>query len=143
MFDKEFNLTTVVSPEQQVRAILEGQLLAKRLHSSSLGYLTSPDSRVLATGGASNNPHILQMIADIFDCSVWVVDSTSNSASLGAAIRALYCGNMKNTTSYSQLVEQAVKCSFATKPRSEFVPVYQEMLTRYQQLEESLLKQKS
>ena len=143
LFDRASNPITEVSPEQQVRAILEGQILAKRLHSSSLGYLTSPGSRVLATGGASNNPHILQMIADIFDCRVCVVNSTSNSACLGAAIRALFCTNAKINTSYPHLVEQAVKCSFATKPRSEFVPIYREMLVRYQQLEESLLKAKS
>ena len=142
LFDGASNPITEVSPEQQVRAILEGQLLAKRLHSSSLGYLTSPGNRVLATGGASNNPHILQMIADVFDCRVCVVDSTSNSACLGAAIRALFCTNSKITTSYPNLVEQAVKCSFATKPRSEFVPIYREMLVRYQQLEESLMKEK-
>ncbi|KAI6655475.1 Xylulose kinase isoform X1 [Oopsacas minuta] len=143
LFDSNSNPITEIAHEQQVRAILEGQIIAKLLHSSSLGYTTGPSSRVLATGGASNNPHILQLIADIFNCSVYIVDSTSNSACLGAAIRAIFSTNVIPDTTYPELVERAVKCSFATEPRSELVSLYRNMLLRYKQLEESILAAKS
>ena len=138
LFDKNSQPITELAPEQHVRAILEGQLIAKLLHSTSLGYTTAPSSRVLATGGASNNPHILQLIADIFNCRVYTVESTSNSACLGAALRALYTTTAECNTSYPEMVERAVKCNFATEPRNELVPVYRDMLERYRQLEASL-----
>ena len=49
------------SPEVEVRAVIEGQIMAKRFHAQSLGYTVSPSSRVLATGGASQNEHIRQV----------------------------------------------------------------------------------
>jgi xylulokinase len=47
-------------PEVEVRALVEGQFVAKWVHSRSLGYCISESSRVLATGGASRNTAILQ-----------------------------------------------------------------------------------
>lgn len=47
-------------PEVEVRAIVEGQFMAKWAHAKKLGYTLSPSSRVLATGGASKNLKILQ-----------------------------------------------------------------------------------
>jgi len=47
-------------PEVEVRAIVEGQFMAKLVHAKRLGYTLSPSSRVLATGGASKNLKILQ-----------------------------------------------------------------------------------
>ena len=48
-------------PEVEVRAILESQIMAKFMHARSLGYQITGSSRVLATGGASQNPRILQV----------------------------------------------------------------------------------
>ena len=47
--------------EVEVRAIVEGQLMAKRCHALSLGYQITSQSRVLATGGAAANPAIRQV----------------------------------------------------------------------------------
>lgn len=49
------------TPEREVRAIVEGQFLAKYVHAVSLGYRITPASRILATGGASENKQILQV----------------------------------------------------------------------------------
>ena len=48
-------------PEVEVRAIVESQIMAKFVHARSLGYQITASSRVLATGGASQNPRILQV----------------------------------------------------------------------------------
>jgi len=45
----------------EVRCLVEGQFLAKRYHAEKLGYKLNVNSRVLATGGASANPDILQV----------------------------------------------------------------------------------
>lgn len=52
-------------PEVEVRAVVEGQFMAKRYHAQSLGYQITPTSRVLVTGGGSQNDRIRQV------CGVW------------------------------------------------------------------------
>lgn len=49
------------STEEEIRSLVEGQFMAKRYHAEKLGYKLSPSSRILATGGASNNREILQV----------------------------------------------------------------------------------
>ena len=47
-------------PEVEVRALVEGQFVAKRVHCQKLGLSFTASSRILATGGASQNPALLQ-----------------------------------------------------------------------------------
>ena len=49
------------SNETEVRALVEGQLLAKRLHAEKIGFKITADTRILVTGGASVNLAILQV----------------------------------------------------------------------------------
>ena len=49
------------SNETEARAIVEGQILAKFVHARNLGFKIDGSTRVLATGGASQNTHILQV----------------------------------------------------------------------------------
>ena len=60
-FDKNGTRVESFTPEVEVRAVIEGQFLAKLCHARQLGYEISPSSRVLATGGASANKRILQV----------------------------------------------------------------------------------
>ena len=48
---------------QEVRALIEGQFLAKRRHAEEMGFkFDGPDTtRILATGGASKNKRLLQV----------------------------------------------------------------------------------
>lgn len=78
------------APEVAARAVIEGQIIAKYVHTRSLGFNIGHSSRVLATGGASTNNDILQVIANVFNCSVFILKETANSASLGAAYIAKY-----------------------------------------------------
>ena len=53
--------TRFASNETEVRALVEGQLLAKRLHAEKIGFKITADTRILVTGGASVNLAILQV----------------------------------------------------------------------------------
>ena len=74
------------SNETEVRALVEGQLLAKRLHAEKIGFKITADTRILVTGGASVNLAILQVdfrfcfffftillqvVADVFNAKVF------------------------------------------------------------------------
>ena len=86
------------TPEVTVRAIIEGQIIAKYIHTKNLGFNINRTSRVLATGGASTNSDILQVVANVFNCNVFILKETANSASLGAAYIAKY-GTMNSPAS--------------------------------------------
>ena len=62
--------------------------LALPLHRPCSIGITAP-KRIIATGGASSNPTITQVIADVFGAPVYTSTQT-DSASLGAALRALH-----------------------------------------------------
>jgi xylulokinase len=68
------------------RAVVEAQMLSMRRHSAWMG--VRPE-RIYATGGASRNPEILQVMADVHGCPVFRFEVT-NSAALGAALRAAH-----------------------------------------------------
>ncbi|ROI48970.1 Xylulose kinase [Anabarilius grahami] len=78
--------------EVEIRALVEGQFLAKRVHAEKLGYKIIQGTRVLATGGASANKDILQVLSDVFNAPVYTID-VANSACLGCAYRALHGNN--------------------------------------------------
>jgi sugar (pentulose or hexulose) kinase len=72
------------------RAAVEGQALSLRLHSRWVG---TPTTELLLTGGASENPAVAQVFADVFGAPVLRL-AVSDSAALGAALRAAHaaCG---------------------------------------------------
>jgi xylulokinase len=66
------------------RAIVEAQMMAMRLHSQWMGVRPQ---RICATGGASANTAIVQVMADVMNCPVARIE-VAKSAALGAALRA-------------------------------------------------------
>jgi xylulokinase len=67
-----------------VRAVVEGQMMAMANHSRWMG----TEVKVIhATGGAAANRDVLQIMADVFDSEVYQFE-VGNSACLGAALRA-------------------------------------------------------
>jgi xylulokinase len=68
------------------RAIVEAQMLSKRLHAQWMK--VSPDC-IYATGGASNDPALLRVMADVMNCPVRRIE-VSKSAALGAALMATH-----------------------------------------------------
>jgi xylulokinase len=67
-----------------VRAVVEAQMMTMANHTDWMGVSIR---EISATGGASANPEILQVMADVFGAAVSRL-STTNSACLGAALRA-------------------------------------------------------
>ena len=72
------------SNETEVRAVVEGQMMAKRLHAERMGFVINPDTRILVTGGASVNTVILQIIADVFNAKVYSLVSLARSSSFSS-----------------------------------------------------------
>jgi xylulokinase len=68
------------------RAIFEAQILSMRLHSQWMN--VSPE-KIVATGGASNDVALLQVMADVMNCRVERIE-ISKSAALGAALIAAH-----------------------------------------------------
>ncbi len=74
------------SPARAARAIVEAQAMAMQRYSDWIG---ERPRVILATGGASRNRGILQVIADVFDAEVRTLE-IGNSSALGAALRAAH-----------------------------------------------------
>ena len=72
------------TPATLSRAAVEGQALSLRLHSRWVG---TPTTQLLLTGGASENPSVAKIFADVFGAPVLRL-AVSDSAALGAALRA-------------------------------------------------------
>jgi xylulokinase len=83
---RRFGLSADDGPAN-VRALVEGQMMAMANHWSALA--DRPAGRILATGGASGNRAILQVMADVFGADVYPTATTS-TASLGGALRAMH-----------------------------------------------------
>lgn len=51
-----------------IRAVVEGQFVSMLIHSQNIGLKTY---QILATGGASKNKHIVQIMADVFGVKIY------------------------------------------------------------------------
>ena len=106
-------------PAVRVRAAVEGQILAMRLHTEWIG-----DFKVVrVTGGASGSPGIRQTLADVFQARVESV-AVKDSAALGGAMLAARADGVP-------LAETAVKFAPVTavcEPRAENAAVYDGLL---------------
>ncbi|XP_059170004.1 xylulose kinase-like isoform X2 [Physella acuta] len=109
-FGDQGNLVDSFSPEVEVRAVLEGQFVARRVHAEKVGCKLGNKTRIIATGGGSKNKDILQVLADVFNTPVYVKD-VPNSACLGCAIRAKHT-SLGGDVTYSQ-VAHIPHCPFS------------------------------
>jgi len=131
--------STFSNPAMEVRAILESQFLSMRVHSQDLGLLLNRSNRILATGGASVNHHVLQVLANVFGNPVYVSD-VSGSAALGGAYRALH-GYLNQTgeCDYDELMKLAPSFRLVAEPNLNANESYQPMLKRYRELRDHLV----
>jgi xylulokinase len=75
-----------------VRGVVEAQMLSMALHSRWMGVEVNT---IHATGGASANREILQVMADVFGAGVCQL-AVGNSACLGAALRARHADAVRS-----------------------------------------------
>lgn len=118
-----------------VRAVVEGQAMAMRLHSRWMGV---PVERIRAVGGASANRDILQVLADVFGATVHP-PAAGNAAALGAALRAWHAHEhahgrdlpwVEITAAFVQSRREG-----AIRPRPEHQATYARLLERYSECE--------
>lgn len=139
-FDPDDNEVASLSPQVEVRALVEGQFLSRRLHAERLGYSIISGTRVLATGGASSNKEILQVLSDVFNAPVYTID-LSNSACLGSAYRALHGLVAESGVSFFDVLKKAPEPQLVATPHPTAQEVYDQMLKRYARLEERVLQE--
>ncbi|XP_060163686.1 xylulose kinase isoform X4 [Globicephala melas] len=124
----------------EIRALIEGQFMAKKIHAEGLGYRVMPKTKILATGGASHNRDILQVLADVFGTPVYVTD-TANSACVGSAYRAFHGLAAGTDVPFSEVVKLAPNPRLAAAPTPGASQVYEALLQRYAMLEQRILTQ--
>lgn len=139
-FNKNNDRVAKFSQEVEVRAVVEGQFLAKRVHAQRLGF--GFGGRVLATGGASKNPGIVQVLADVFGASVYTLGAASaNAACLGAAYLALYGSRKKEDAAleFADVVSGSGSFTLVAQPNKDAESVYGNMAERYRSLEQKII----
>jgi xylulokinase len=123
---------------RNVRAVVEGQAMAMRLHSR---WFAPAVRTIRATGGAAVNAAILQVLADVFDAEV-VRIAPPNAASLGAALRAFHADRLADgvplpwtdvTAGFTDPIPDA-----GARPRTAAAATYAALLPQYAALVESL-----
>jgi len=122
-----------------VRGIVEAQMMALALHSRWMGVRIGT---IYATGGASANRDMLQVMADVFDAEVFQLQ-TGNSAALGAALRAFHADRLADgeTISWDDVVKGFVAPKGDTRltPNRANVETYRRLIDVYAERERSAL----
>lgn len=135
--DQVSDVRKALSAEEEVRAVVEGQFLSMRLHAERLG--VKQPQRLIVVGGASSNACMLQVLADVFNTSVYRLSSATNSAALGGAFRAqhgLACGDGGGSGAFVPFERSAgLDFTLAARPDAAAAKVYSASLPRFEKLE--------
>lgn len=121
------------------RAICEAQMLSMRLHSQ---WMNVAPEKIFATGGASNDAALLQVMADVMNCRVLRIE-VSKSAALGAALQAAH--GWLTVAGKNPKWEKLVAGFTAPVPGSEVRPnpraarIYDKLLEKYADCEREAL----
>lgn len=130
------------SPQTEIRALIEGQMLHHKSVAAEIGFSFGEDTRIIATGGASANKSILQVISDVFDAPVYM-QKQHEAALLGAAYRAkygLYLSRLQNgqteRESYFEFVSKFLPHHMqrVCEPSPDSENIYGKMLERYRDM---------
>lgn len=121
------------------RAVVEAQMMSMRIHS---GWMNVTPDRIYATGGASNNTALLQVMADVMNCPVLRIE-VSKSAALGAALLAAHgwlaaSGRKPKwrdiVTGFSDPIPGS-----EIRPRAKAARVYEKLIEKYARCEREAL----
>lgn len=128
------------SKEVEVRALIEGQFVAKRAYAEDFGFVIGPNTRIIATGGASTNKSILQVLADVFNSPVYISE-IANSAMLGAAYLAKYV-LLKDQSNFDEVTNCLTEPKLICKPYDDAEAIYKTMVARYRKIVEKVKNKK-
>ncbi|XP_055551794.1 xylulose kinase [Wyeomyia smithii] len=136
------------APQTEIRALIEGQMLTRKAYASEMGFSFGENTRILATGGASANKSILQVVSDVFNAPVYT-QQTTEAALLGAAYRAKYVlersratGDPKSLESYYEYIRQVLPEHSVTRvcdPAQDSSDIYDHMLERHNYMVQYLM----
>ena len=121
-----------------VRAVVEAQMIAMANHSRWMGV---DIDTIHATGGASGNGDVLQVMADVFGATVCRIASR-NAACLGAALRAWHADALASDhpIEWDEVtgdLARPIDGSAAT-PRAQHVGTYARLRERYRAFEDRM-----
>ena len=123
------------------RAIFEAQMMSMRLHSAWMN--VSPE-KIYATGGASNDRALLQVMADVMNCRVLRIE-ISKSAALGAALMAAHGWLVaeKKKPDWKKLVASFSRPvpGSEIRPNKKAARIYDKLLEKYGACEDEALDQ--
>ena len=110
------------------RAIVEAQALSMRHHADWIG--EQPET-ILVTGGASRNPGILRILADVFQAELRPL-TVANSSALGGALRAAHA---VEAASWEDLAAQfaAPDADLGVSPNPQTRATYDDLMAKFQQ----------
>ncbi|XP_011630604.1 xylulose kinase isoform X2 [Pogonomyrmex barbatus] len=129
------------SKEVEVRALIEGQFVAKRAHAEDFGFTIGSNTRIIATGGASINKAILQVLSDVFNSPVYISEA-ANSAMMGAAYQAKH-GLLRNNCSFDEITRCLPELTLVCQPYNDAESIYKPMTIRYRKIINQILKKRS
>jgi xylulokinase len=126
--------------EGNVRGVVEGQMLAMVRHARWMG---EPVDAIHATGGASVNREILQVLAGVFEADVYQL-AVENSAALGAALRAYHADRLASgrTIGWDEVISgfAAPDASSRISPDPAAVQVYRQLALTHARIEHEALQ---
>lgn len=131
-------------PTQQIeiRALIEGQMLNRKAFAMDMGFNFGENTKIIATGGSSSNKSILKVMADVFNCPVYI-KKTPEAACLGAAYRAKYVVYMEEAKlagdpfeNYHDYIEKFCDMDShrVAEPYGDGDEIYIPMLERYREM---------
>lgn len=124
-------------------------MLNRKAFALEMGFNFGENTKILATGGSSANKTILQVMANVFNCPVYI-QKTPEAACLGAAYRAKYVQYITQAKVISKSVEtyhDYIKsfCDLHSNqricdPYSDSNEIYTPMLDRYRSMVKIMLE---
>jgi len=132
-FNEDGSEATQFDAAGEVRAVIEGHFLSMYAHATHAGVQATS---LWATGGASTNRRIIQIIANIFGVPVYT-HSQHNSACLGSAFRAQHGVECKKQGKFVPFADVVGTNTYSLEahPQSGVHEVYEKLLPRYKELE--------
>lgn len=123
-----------------VRAVVEAQMMSMALHSGWMGVETT---KIHATGGASGNRDLLQVMADVHGAEVYQL-TVQDSAALGAALRAYHADEVSEgrETSWNEITSgfAAPLPDSRVAPEPRHLAIYEELKKVYMACENHALR---